>query len=72
VVGGLELAAEVARRSSAPDGGELAAVRAEAGYRIGDQFLMALGFTVLGYSGLGLDPTAQQNNRLYLRGEVAY
>jgi hypothetical protein len=72
VVGGLELAAEVARRSSAPDGGELNAVRAEAGYRIGDPFLMALGFTVLGYSGLGVDPTARQDSRIYLRGEVAY
>ena len=72
VVGGLEVAAEVARRSSAPDGGQLGSVRAELGYRMGDQFLMALGFTALGYSGLGLDPTVRQPERIYLRGEAAY
>jgi hypothetical protein len=72
VVGGLEVAAEVARRSSAPDGGQLGSVRAELGYRMRDEFLMALGFTAQGYSGLGFDPTARQPDRLYLRGELAY
>jgi hypothetical protein len=72
VVGSLELAGEVARRTSAPDGGQLGAVRAEVGYRMREQFLLALGFNALGYSGLGMDPTVQHPDRIYLRGEMAY
>lgn len=73
VVFGLELAAEVARRSAAPDGGELSAVRAEAGYRFDESFLVALGYTIMGYSGLGLVSSPADNpDRIYLRAEVGY
>jgi len=76
VIGGLELAAEVARRSSAPDGGELNAFRVEAGWRFDDRFLVAVGFNAIGYSGIGIDvPTESPSgskDRVYLRAEVAY
>jgi hypothetical protein len=73
VVAGLELAAEVARRSAAPDGGELTALRGEAGYRINEQMLLALGYTAFGFSGLGLsDGAADSRDRVYLRAELAY
>jgi hypothetical protein len=69
----LELAGEVARRSSAPDRGELTSVRAEAGYRFNEQALMAAGYTLFGFSGLGL-PTSgrERDDRFYLRAELAY
>ncbi|MHB8878215.1 MAG: flagellar motor protein, partial [Myxococcaceae bacterium] len=77
VVGGLELAVEVARRSAAPDGGEsisdLTALRGEAGYRFNEQMVLALGYTVFGFSGLGLSDGAQDSrDRVYLRAELAY
>ncbi len=73
VVGGLELAVEVARRSAALDGGELTALRGEAGYRLNEQMMLALGYTVFGFSGLGLsDGAADSRDRVYLRAELAY
>ncbi len=72
VVGGLELAAEVARRSAAPDGGELTAVRSEAGYRFGDALMMAVGYNVFGFEGLGLSPVREEAQRVYLRAEAAW
>jgi hypothetical protein len=73
VVEGLELGAEVAGRSSAPDGGELIALRGEAGYRFGDQMMLALGYTFFGFSGLGLSAGEPGSaDRLYLRAELAY
>lgn len=69
---GLELAAEVARRSVAVDLGELTAVRGEAGWRFDDRFLVALGVSAFGYAGLGLDAGAPGSaNRLYLRVEAS-
>ncbi|MFT3835527.1 MAG: flagellar motor protein [Myxococcaceae bacterium] len=76
VVGGLELGAEVARRSVAPDGsGELNAVRAEVGWRFDDRFMVGVGFNFIGWSGVtGLEPagTTGTKDRVYLRAEVAY
>lgn len=73
VVGGLELAAEVVRRTSAPDGGELTALRGELGYRVDDRVLLALGYTAFGFSGLGLSAgSADSQDRVYVRAELAY
>jgi hypothetical protein len=76
VIGGLELGAEVARRSRAPDGSsEQNAVRAEVGWRFDDRFMVGVGFNFIGWSGLtGLEPagTTGTKDRVYLRAEVAY
>ncbi len=70
---GAELGLEVARRTSAPDGGELMAVRAEAGYRFNDHLFIGLGWSLFGYSGTGLDDGAPvSRQRLYARAEVGY
>lgn len=72
VVAGLEVAAEVARRSLAPDGESLDALRGEVGYRFGEDLLLAGGYTLYGYSGLGLSPTDGDSQRAYLRAEAAW
>jgi hypothetical protein len=72
VVGGLETAVEVARRTSASDDGALSALRAEVGYRVDAGLRFAAGYTVLGFSGLGLSGETDESDRLYLRAEVAY
>jgi hypothetical protein len=73
VVGGLETAVEVARRTSAREGGALSALRAEVGYRVDAGLRFAAGYTVLGFSGLGLSgEMTDESDRLYLRAEVAY
>ncbi|MBI3184130.1 MAG: flagellar motor protein [Myxococcales bacterium] len=73
VVGGLEVAAEVARRTSAPDGGRLEALRGELGYRFDERVMLAAGYSLLGFSGLGLSEGAEDNrDRFYLRAEVGY
>ncbi len=73
VVGGLETAVEVARRTSAREGGALSALRAEVGYRVDAGLRFAAGYTVLGFSGLGLSgETTDESDRLYIRAEVAY
>ncbi|HYH99577.1 flagellar motor protein [Hyalangium sp.] len=73
VVGGLETAVEVARRTSAHEGGSLSALRAEVGYRVDEGLRFAAGYTVLGFSGLGLsEETTDESDRLYLRAELAY
>lgn len=72
VVGDLELAAELAARSSAPDDGELWAARGEVALRMGLRGRMALGYTAFGFSGLGLDAEEAQGSRVYLRGELAW
>jgi hypothetical protein len=73
VVGGLELGAELARRTSAPEGERLTAVRAEVAYLVDARLRVAAGYTVLGFSGLGLTAESSDNqDRLYLRAEVAY
>lgn len=70
---GIEVAAEVARRSQASDGGELTSVRGEAGYRFAENFFLGAGYTVFGFSGLGLnDGSAERRDRLYLRAEAAW
>jgi len=72
VIGGLEVAAEVARRSQAADG-QLTALRGEVGYRFNENFLLAAGFTALGFNGIGLnDGAPDSRNRAYLRAEAAY
>jgi hypothetical protein len=72
VVGNLEVAAEVARRSAAPDGGDLNAVRGEVGYRFGPDLMLAAGYSALGFTGLGLTLGDSNQDRLYLRGEAAW
>jgi hypothetical protein len=70
---GLELGAEVARRSSAPGGGELTALRGEAGYRFKSQIFVGAGYTAFGFTGTGLDAgAAGSKDRVYLRLEAAY
>lgn len=69
VVGGLELSAEVARRSSAPDDGQLTALRGEAGWRFDDRTYVGAGYTVLGFTGPGVIP--DNGDRLYVRAELA-
>jgi hypothetical protein len=72
VIGDVEVAAELARRSSAPDGGDLNALRGEVGYRFGPDLMLAAGYSVLGFTGLGLAPGDSEQDRLYLRGEAAW
>jgi hypothetical protein len=73
VVGGLEAGVEVAVRTSSPEAESLTSVRAEVGYRVDDRFRVAAGYTLLGFSGLGLPgPSENDSDRLYLRAEVAY
>jgi hypothetical protein len=63
---------EVARRSSAADGESLSSIRGEVGYRVDEGLRFAAGYTVLGFSGLGLSGETDESDRLYLRAEVAY
>jgi hypothetical protein len=73
VVGGLELGLEGARRGSALEGQELSALRGEVGYRVDEGMRFAAGYTLLGFSGLGLSGDGtDEAQRLYLRAEVAY
>jgi hypothetical protein len=73
VVGGLEVGAELARRTASPEGERLTAVRAEVAYRVDERLRLATGYTLLGFSGLGLTADSLENqDRLYLRAEVAY
>ncbi|MBZ4421714.1 flagellar motor protein [Myxococcus sp. RHSTA-1-4] len=73
VVGGLEVGAELARRTASPEGERLTAVRAEVAYRVDERLRLATGYTLLGFSGLGLtDDSTENQDRLYLRAEVAY
>ena len=73
VLGDLEVGAEVARRSRAADGGDLSAVRGEAGYRVSDSMLVAVGYTAYGYSGMGLSThDTDSRDRFYVRAEMAY
>ncbi len=70
---GLEVGAEVARRSIATDGGELTSLRAELGYRFNSQIMMAVGYTAFGFQGLGFnDGQRDARDRLYVRAEVGY
>lgn len=70
---GLEVGAEIARRSVATDGGELTSVRAELGYRFNAQMMFAIGYTALGFQGLGFnDGQSDARDRLYVRAEVGY
>jgi hypothetical protein len=73
VVGGLEMGLEGARRGSALEGQELSALRGEVGYRVDEGLRFAAGYTLLGFSGLGLSgDSTDEAQRLYLRAEVAY
>lgn len=73
VVGGLEVALEAARRTSAADGQGLSSFRTEVAYRLDERLRVALGYTVLGFSGLGLGAdSVDAPDRLYLRAELAY
>jgi hypothetical protein len=72
VAGPFDAALEYARR--APLGGRalgaLDAVRAEAGLRL-DPVRLALGATVLGFTGDGLDPS-ENAGRIYLRATMGW
>ncbi|WP_242343234.1 hypothetical protein [Anaeromyxobacter terrae] len=71
VAGPADVAAEYARR--APLGGQplgdLDALRAEAGLRAG-QSRIAIGYTLLGFSGDGIAP--RDDGRIFLRAQLAY
>lgn len=71
IVSGLELAAEVGRRSADPDGEGLTTLRGEVGFRY-EGFLVAGGYTMLGYRASPMDPSATNQGRVYLRAEMAY
>lgn len=68
---GLEVAAEVGRRSADPDGEGLTTLRGEVGFRYSG-FLLAGGYTMLGYRASPMDPAATNQGRIYLRAEMAY
>ncbi|WP_306449580.1 flagellar motor protein [Corallococcus interemptor] len=73
VLGGLEVAVEAARRTSAADDQGLTALRPEVAWRLDERMRVALGYTVLGFSGLGLETEpGDAPDRLYLRAEVAW
>ncbi|NOJ92992.1 flagellar motor protein, partial [Corallococcus coralloides] len=73
LVGGLEVAVEAARRTSAADDQGLTALRPEVAYRLDERLRVALGYTVLGFSGLGLEAESEDApDRLYFRAEVAW
>ncbi|WP_223645605.1 flagellar motor protein [Corallococcus sp. EGB] len=73
VLGELEVAVEAARRTSAADDQGLTALRPEVAWRLDDRLRVALGYTVLGFSGLGLEAESEDaRDRLYLRAEVAW
>jgi len=71
IIGGLEVAAEVARRSA---GDTLDALRAEVAYWFFENKVgLALGYNLHGYSGNGVEPQSQvHSDRFYLRLEGAY
>jgi hypothetical protein len=72
LVGQLEAAVEVARRSAAPNGEALTAARAEVAYWVQSVVGIALGYNVYGFSGTGVGPDAKHSDRVYLRLEAAY
>jgi hypothetical protein len=73
VVGGLEVAVEVAGRSVAPEDESLGSIRGEVAYRVDDRLRVAAGYTLLGFTGTGLpEETQNGSDRLYLRAELAY
>jgi hypothetical protein len=73
VVGGLEVAVEAARRSVAPEGESLSSFRGEVAYRVDERLRVAVGYTLLGFTGTGLPVEAHDgSDRLYLRAELAY
>jgi hypothetical protein len=73
VVGGLEVAAEAALRSVAPEGEALGSLRGEVAYRVDERLRVAAGYTLLGFTGTGLpEETRDGSDRLYLRAELAY
>lgn len=73
VVGGLEVAAEAAWRSVAPEGEALGSLRGEVAYRVDERLRVAAGYTLLGFTGTGLpEETRDGSDRLYVRAELAY
>lgn len=71
IVENLWTAVELARRSAAPDGESLNAVRAELSYWFGGTVGVGLGYNFHGFSGFGVDEAAR-NDRVYLRMEAAW
>jgi hypothetical protein len=71
IVGPLDTAIEYARRARLGSGrlGDLDAVRAEVGAALGGAGRLALGYTLLGFGGNGVDP-ASDRGRLYLRATL--
>jgi len=71
VAGPFDVALEYARRGSLDgrDLGDLDALRGEAGLTAGEVRL-ALGYTVVGFRGSGIDPEDERDGRVYLRAVV--
>jgi hypothetical protein len=68
---GLEVALEGGARTANPDGEGFTTLRGEVGYRY-EGFLLAGGYTMLGYWANPMDPAGGNQGRVYLRAEVAY
>jgi hypothetical protein len=69
----LEVAVEGAARSVVPEEESLGSLRGEVAYRVDERLRVALGYTLLGFTGTGLPEEAQNgSDRLYLRAELAY
>jgi hypothetical protein len=67
----LDAAVEGAARSRAIDSSSLTSARVEAGYRLSDEVRFALGYTLFGFSGTGInDGAAGSTQRVYLRVEA--
>jgi hypothetical protein len=73
VAGPVDVAIEYSRRGSlgGREIGDLDAVRAEAGLTTGEVRL-ALGYTVVGFRGSGIDPEEERDGRVYLRAVVVH
>ncbi len=67
----VDLALEGALRNNAVDAGGLSSARVEGGYRVNDSLRFAVGYTLFGFSGTGVNagPTGS-TQRVYLRVEA--
>jgi hypothetical protein len=72
LVGDVELAIEAARRSAAPDGQEVNALRAEVVAFWDGVFGVGVGCNRCGFAGTGGGPDEGRTDRVYVRAEAAY
>ncbi|MGI5862100.1 MAG: hypothetical protein ACOX6T_08575 [Myxococcales bacterium] len=72
IVGTLEAAVEAARRSAAPAGEALNALRAELAWWPEPSLGIAGGYNIVGFSGTGVARERGRTDRVYVRLELAY